>query len=40
MVPNEEGWHYLAVKKIIRIIKKNNVKTRWGFILFELPSFF
>ena len=23
MIPNGEGWHYLAVKKIISIIKNN-----------------
>ena len=29
MIPNEEkeGWHYLAVKKIVYIIKRNNIKT-------------
>ena len=23
MIPNREGWHYLAVKKTISIIKRN-----------------
>ena len=26
MIPNEEGWHYLVVKKLICIIKRNDVK--------------
>ena len=26
MIPNAEGWHYLAVKKTISIIKRNNMK--------------
>ena len=26
MIPNGEGWHYLAVKKTISIIKRNNIK--------------
>ena len=25
MIPNGEGWNYLAVKKVISFIKKNNV---------------
>ena len=25
MIPKEEGWHYLAIKKTIRIIKINNI---------------
>ena len=25
MIPNGEGWYYLAVKKTISIIKRNNV---------------
>ena len=31
MIPNEEkeGWHYLAVKKTLYIIKMNNIKTSW-----------
>ena len=31
MIPNEEkeGWHYLAVKKTLYIIKRNNIKTSW-----------
>ena len=42
MSPNEEkeGWHYPAVKKIIGIIKRNNLKTPQQFSLFELSSFF
>ena len=27
MIPNGEGWHYLAVKKNVSIIMMNNVKT-------------
>ena len=29
MIPNEEkeGWHYLPVKRIVYIIKENNIKT-------------
>ena len=38
MIPNGEGWHYLAVK-IIFVINRNNVKTCWWFLLFELSSF-
>ena len=42
MIPNEkkEGWYYLAIKKIISIIKKINVKMPCCFLLFELSSFF
>ena len=42
MVPNEEkeDWHYLAVKKTIYSIKKNNIKTSWWFLLLEFSSFF
>ena len=31
MIPNEEkeGWHYLAVKRTLYIIKRNNIKTSW-----------
>ena len=31
MIPNEdkEGWHYLAVKETIYIIKRNNMRTSW-----------
>ena len=34
MIPNGEGWHYFAVKKIICIIKRNNVKTQVFKIVF------
>ena len=42
MTPNEEkeGWHYLAVKKPVYVIKRNNIKTSWGFLLLALSSFF
>ena len=37
MIPNGEGrkkkskgqWHYLAVKIVISIIKRNNIKNQW-----------
>ena len=31
MIPNEEkeGWHYLAVKRTVYPINKNNIKTSW-----------
>ena len=29
MTPNEERWHYTALKKITCIIKKNNAETQW-----------
>ena len=31
MIPNEdkEGWHYLAIKRTVYIIKRNNIKTSW-----------
>ena len=31
MIPNKdkEGWHYLAVKETIYIIKRNNMRTSW-----------
>ena len=47
MIPNGEKcwakfkrpwWHYLAVKKTISIIKRNNVL--WWFLLSELSLFF
>ena len=42
IILNEEkkGWHYLAVKKTIYIIKRSNIKTSWWFLLLELSSFF
>ena len=27
MIPNGEEWHFIALKKVTGIIKKNNVKT-------------
>ena len=39
VIPNGKGWHYIVVKKITRIIKKNNIKTWWWWRLFELSSF-
>ena len=27
MIPNEKGWHILAVKKTVCITKRNNIKT-------------
>ena len=38
MMPNGEGWHYLAVEKLICIIKRNNIK-KCRFLLFKLSSF-
>ena len=32
-------WHYLAVKKLSVIIKRNNVETSQSFLLSQLPSF-
>ena len=31
LIPNEEKWHYLAVKKTIIIIRRNNSKQHGGF---------
>ena len=31
----KEGWHYLSVKNPIYIIKRNNIKTSWWFLLLE-----
>ena len=42
MIPNEgkDDWHYVAVKKTICIIKKNNIKPPQRFLLFKFSSFF
>ena len=42
MIPNKEkeGWYYLAVKKTINIVKKNNIKISWQILLLELSPFF
>ena len=42
MIPKEEkeGWHFFFNKTIVYIIKRNNIKTSWGFLLLELSSFF
>ena len=40
MIPNRKGWHYLAVKRIICIIKRNKDKTPRWLLMDELPSFF
>ena len=40
MIPNGQSWHYLAVKKVICIIKRNNNKIYWWFLLFKLCSFY
>ena len=29
MISNEEKWHYLAVKKLSKTIKRNNYQTSW-----------
>ena len=39
MILNGERWHYITVKKITCINKRNNVKASWWFFLSELPSF-
>ena len=41
MIPNEEveEGHYLEIKKIVYIIKRNNIKTSWWLSLLELSSF-
>ena len=31
MIPNGEGWHYLALKKTISIIKRKTVKRHGDF---------
>ena len=31
MIPNGEGWHYLAIKKFICIIKRSNIKNKGVF---------
>ena len=38
MVANEEGWHYIAVKKVICIIKRYIIEIWCWFLLFELSS--
>ena len=38
IILNRDRWHYLAVRNIW-IIKRNNVKIWWWFLLFELSSF-
>ena len=42
MIPKaeKEGQHYLELKKTTCINKRINFKTRWRFLLFELPSLF
>ena len=40
IIPNGEGWYYLAVKETINIIKRNNSNKKWWFLLLELSSFF
>ena len=41
MIPNGEGWSSkYCSSKITCIIKRNNIKTPWWFLLSELPSFF
>ena len=36
MISNGVKWHYLALKKIIRIIKNNNFQTSRWFLLPQL----
>ena len=40
MIPNEEkeGCHYLAVKRTVYSINKNNIKTSWWFWFLKLSS--
>ena len=40
MIPNRKGCHYLAVRKYICFIKRNNSKTLQSFVLFESLAFF
>ena len=42
MIPNKEkkGWHYLAWKTNVGIIKRNNAKTPPRFLFFKLSSLF
>ena len=34
MIPNKEGWNYIALKTITSIFNKNNIKTPERFLLF------
>ena len=38
MITDGEKWHYLCSKKYIEIIKRNNIKSQWRFLLFKLLS--
>ena len=38
MITDGEKWHYLCGKKYIEIIKRNNIKSQWTFLLFKLLS--
>ena len=40
MTLNREEWRYVVVSKIICIIKRDNFKTAWCVLLFELSPFF
>ena len=33
-----KDWHYLAVKKLVQIAQRNNIKSCWRFLLFKLFS--
>ena len=37
MIPNGEGWHYLAVKKVSALLR--GITSKWQLSLFEMSSF-
>ena len=40
MIPNGEGCHYVAVKKLSALFREKALKKQRLFLLFELSSFF
>ena len=39
MILNEEGSHYLAVKKLLALLREMISEKQWWFLLFDLSSF-
>ena len=40
MIPNEKGWHYVAVTKLPDLLRGITSKSNGDFSCFELSSFF
>ena len=38
IIQTKKLWHYLAAKKTVCFLKRSNIKTSLGFLLFELSS--